>query len=175
MGGLASNLQRAKAACAHVKRKLPRGAGNRPDGSSDAEACVLWVRENMVSAKDWVPHLASRAVQYGCGNCGEQAALAFMYLKQQGVRPLDYMNLYDPEGKAIHSFVAIEFEGEGEESSGWGTHAVICDPWDDSQSYPAWKSDVHDAVRGKLLGQIAVPGVMGDRPGMAVATWSPVG
>lgn len=61
MGGLSSNLQRAKAAVSYVRRKLPRGAGNRSDGSSDARACVVWVRENMVSAEDFVPHLAVRA------------------------------------------------------------------------------------------------------------------
>ena len=142
MGGLSSNLQWAKKACAHVKRKLPRGAGNRPDGSSDAAACVLWVRENMVDAADWVPHLASRAEQYGCGNCGEQAAVAFMYLKRNGVRSLDYMNLNDPQGEAIHSFVVIGFQGEGEETSGWGPHAVICDPHDNGQSYAAWQIEM---------------------------------
>ena len=71
MGGLSSNLQQAKAAVAYVKQKLPRGAGNRSDGSSDAKACVLWVRENMVCADDFVPHLAVRAEQIGCGNCGD--------------------------------------------------------------------------------------------------------
>jgi hypothetical protein len=40
-------------------RKLPRGAGNRSDGSSDARACVVWVRENMVSAEDFVPPCAA--------------------------------------------------------------------------------------------------------------------
>ena len=142
MGGLSSNLQWAKKACAHVKRKLPRGAGNRPDGSSDAAACVLWVRENMVDAADWVPHLALRAEQYGCGNCGEQAAVAFMYLKRNGVRSLDYMNLNDPQGEAIHSFVVIGFQGEGEETSGWGPHAVVCDPHDNGQSYAAWQIEM---------------------------------
>jgi hypothetical protein len=142
MGGLSSNLQWAKRACAYVKRNLPRGAGNRPDGSSDAAACVLWVRENTVCAEDFIPHLAERAIQNGCGNCGEQAAVAFVYLKRQGVRPLDYMNLNNPQGRAIHSFVTIGFVGQGEESSGWGPHAVVCDPWDDSQAYAAWKIEM---------------------------------
>lgn len=139
MGGLSSNLQQAKAAIAHVKRKLPRGAGNRSDGSSDAAECVLWIRENMVSAAEWVPHLAARAEQMGCGNCGEQAAVAYMFLKKRGVRPLNYMNLNNPAGKAVHSFVVIAFEGDSETQSSWGENAVICDPWDDSQAYAAWK------------------------------------
>jgi hypothetical protein len=139
MGGLASNMQRAKEAVAHVRRKLPRGAGNRSDGSSDARACVLWVRENMVSAADWVPHLAQRAAQYGCGNCGEQAAVAFMYLKGRGVRSLDYMNLNNPNGTAIHSFIVIGFDADNGSSSGWGDGAVVCDPWDEGQAYAAWK------------------------------------
>ena len=140
MGGLSSNLQQAKAAVAYVRRKLPRGAGNRSDGSSDAAACVLWVRQNMVSAEDFVPHLAVRAEQTGCGNCGEQAAVAYMYLKKRGVQPLDYMNLNGPSGKAVHSFVVIGYE---QEPGTWGEHAVICDPWDDGQSYAAWKIDMN--------------------------------
>jgi hypothetical protein len=143
MGGLSSNLQQAKAAVAYVKQKLPRGAGNRSDGSSDAKACLLWVRENMVCADDFVPHLAVRAEQMGCGNCGEQAAVAYMFLKKRGVRSLDYMNLNDPSGDAVHSFVVIGFQGAGATSSGWGESAVICDPWDGGQVYAAWKIDMN--------------------------------
>ena len=58
------------------------------------------------------------------------------------MRPLDYMNLYDPQGEAIHSFVTIGFEGEGGDSSGWGQHAVICDPHDKGQYYAAWKIEM---------------------------------
>ena len=139
MSGMSANIDRAKKAIAYVKSKLPRGAGNRSDGASDAKDCVLWVRENMVSAEYWVPHLAQRATQAGCGNCGEQAAIAFVILQKRGVRPLDYVNLNNPEGRAVHSFVMIGFEGTQSDSSGWGTEAVICDPWDDGQAYAAWK------------------------------------
>lgn len=137
MTGLASNLQQARAAIAYVKRKLPRGAGNRPESPPDGAACVRSVRDGMPPMSYWVSHLAQHAIQAGCGNCGEQAAVAYVFLQQRGILPLDYMNLYDPQGVAVHSFVVIEFSGEGDSSSGWGENAVICDPWDEAQAYSA--------------------------------------
>lgn len=137
MTGLASNLRHARAAIAYVKHQLPRGAGNRSDSPPDGRACVQSVRDSMVSTTYWIPHLAQRAIQVGCGNCGEQAAVAYVFLQQRGVLPLDYMNLYDPQGGAVHSFVVIEFAGADDSSSGWGESAVICDPWDDEQAYAA--------------------------------------
>src|SRR5438105_29150 len=47
---------------------------------------------------------AAKAADLGCGNCGEQAAVAFMYLKDAGVRPLDLMAYQDP---GDHAFVVI--------------------------------------------------------------------
>src|SRR5262245_46649636 len=144
MSGLAFNLEYARRAVYHVQQHLPRGAGNRPESPPDGNACVRYVRGTMVCTADFIPHLARRAVETGCGNCGEQAAVAFMYLLGVGARPLDYMNLDNADGIAIHSFVVIDFccEGDGM-SCNWGPSAVICDPWDDGQAYPAWQISQH--------------------------------
>src|SRR5580692_10984464 len=125
MSGLSDNLQSAKRAVAYVQQQLPRGSGNQSDSPTDGRACVRYVRSTMVCTADFIPHLAARAVEVGCGNCGEQAAVAFMYLLGLGVRSLDYMNLSDGAGTPIHSFVVIAFTPAGDgASSGWGPDAV---------------------------------------------------
>jgi len=138
--GLCYNLQVAQKAVDHVRRQLPRGSGNQNDSPSDGAACVTHVRDTMVSTADFIPHLARRASEVGCGNCGEQAAVACMYLLGLRVRSLDYMNLYSADGTAIRSFVVIDFTPEGDgNSSGWGSEAVVCDPWDCNHVYPAYQ------------------------------------
>jgi hypothetical protein len=141
MSGLSYNLQIARRAIEYVRQQVPRGSGNQSDSPSDGRACVRFVRQTMVCAADFIPHLARRAVEVGCGNCGEQAAVAFMYLLGLGARPLDYMNLYNTDGAATHSFVVLDFAGDSGngQSSGWGPSAVVCDPWDDGQAYAAWQ------------------------------------
>ncbi len=140
MGGLSLNLRVAKEAIGFVARKMTIGAGNKPDSASDAAACVAFGRSTMVSTPNFIPHLAARAVANGCGNCGEQAAVAYMFLFRRGTRPLDYMYLDDPSGVTVHAFAVIGFSPDGEDdASGWGKEAVVCDPWDDGQAYPAWQ------------------------------------
>lgn len=73
--------------------------------------------------------IAALAKQYGCGNCMEMAAMAFMYLYRLKVRPLDYMALNYP---ADHAFVVIGRKGSEEDDNhggNWGKNAVVCDPW----------------------------------------------
>jgi hypothetical protein len=130
----------AEEAVAYVSKKLWRGAGNRPDSPPDGGACVAYGRSTMVSTSNFIPHLAQRAIADACGNCGEQAAVAYMFLLRRGARPLDYMYLNNSGGTPIHSFVLMAFTPDGEdEASGWGKDAVVCDPWDDGQAYPAWQ------------------------------------
>jgi hypothetical protein len=66
---------------------------------------------------------------YGCGNCGEQSAIAFMFLKKQNTFPLDWMHVNDYE----HAFVIIGRQRGSSASNPltWGEVAVICDPWRD--------------------------------------------
>jgi peptidoglycan hydrolase-like protein with peptidoglycan-binding domain len=75
---------------------------------------------------DWVRLVAEGAKKNKCGNCGENSALAFMWLYDQGVRPIDWMNL----AEADHAFVVIGRKpGKATDWKGWGPDAVVCDPW----------------------------------------------
>jgi hypothetical protein len=139
MSGLCFNLQLARAAVEYVRRQLPRGPGNQPGSPPDGRACVQYLRDTTVCAVNFIPRLARRAVEVGCGNCGEQAAVAFMYLLARGARPLDYLSLLGSHGHAVHAFVVLAFCPEDDTSSSrWGPDAVICDPWE-GRAYPAWQ------------------------------------
>lgn len=93
----------------------------RPD--TDAAYAALGSSANPI---DWVRLVAEGAKKNKCGNCGENSALAFMWLYDQGVRPLDWMNL----GSADHAFVVIGRKpGAAANWQAWGKDAVVCDPW----------------------------------------------
>ena len=82
-----------------------------------------------VTSLEDIKALAKLTERYGCGNCGELTAVAFMFLYNKGVRPLDYMALSDP---ADHAFVVIGRGGSRADDSvggNWGDAAVVCDPW----------------------------------------------
>ena len=76
----------------------------------------------------WITEAAYKLAKYGCGNCGEQTAYAMVLLYQQGVRPLDYMEISGGD----HAFLVIGSQDRGPASSfeSWGDSAVVCDPWD---------------------------------------------
>lgn len=139
MGDVTSNLRYARDAITYVQKKLYRGAANQSDSTEDGKACVDYIRGSYLSANPSVkiPYVAQQAEAAGCGNCGEQAAVAFVYLNRRGINPLTYMNLLDGTGVAIHSFVVIGTDFTDGEASGWGDDAVICDAWDSAQTYPA--------------------------------------
>lgn len=91
---------------------------------------------------------AALAAAYGAGNCAEQAALAFIYLRDKGIFPLDYM--FKPNWAPFldfggHAFVVIGRK-EGSDAanpSTWGELAVIADPHETETAYPASKIDQH--------------------------------
>jgi hypothetical protein len=139
MSDLTSNLRYARDAVSYVQKKLYRGAANQADSTDDGKACVDYIRGSYLSANPSVkiPYVAQQAEAVACGNCGEQAAVAFVYLNRRGINPLVYMNLLDATGVAIHSFVVIGTDFTDGDASGWGDEAVICDAWDSAQVYPA--------------------------------------
>lgn len=89
--------------------------------------------------KDYYPTLrqiAHAAKRMGAGNCGEHAAVAFVYLHEAWrIKPLDYMT-YERPGD--HAFVVIGRDGRSQPSDyhNWGQEAVVCDPWDE-KAFPA--------------------------------------
>lgn len=90
---------------------------------------------HMAPAGEQIRIAALWAEQHGCGNCGEQAALAYQWLLEQKVSPLEYMNLARPKD---HAFVVLGRVPGSQISnpSTWGPAAVVCDPWK-YKAYPA--------------------------------------
>lgn len=70
---------------------------------------------------------ANLAKKYGCGNCGENSILAFMFLYDMGIRPIDRMSL---DEASDHAFVVIGRQNaDPNDWENWGPAAVICDSW----------------------------------------------
>ncbi len=150
-------LSAAVIANEYVKNKLTIGASNklRPDfwkawkcsGSLvnkgemreyvDQEVDKAFASETASSELDfrikaqkiYLEKSAEGAALYGCGNCGEQSALAFVYLRGQKTFPLDWMEVNDYQ----HAFVIIGRKrgSDPKNYATWGDDAVICDPWRD--------------------------------------------
>jgi hypothetical protein len=73
-------------------------------------------------------HVA-KAKQRKVGNCGENSMMAFLFLYDMGVRPIERMGV-DQD----HAFVVIGRPSGNpnevlEDPEAWGPHAVVCDPW----------------------------------------------
>lgn len=166
------NFAAAQQAIRHVRRQLPRRDANQrlqPRLDVDRNRFPMWitgrleqlwvlnVESEMVqqSIADWpmstrTHRLANEAMRNGGGSAAEQAIVAFAYLLQLGIRPLDYMHTSGRE----HAFVVIgrvppvmdglrehKNDDQGVEimltpneaiveikPETWGVDAVVCDP-----------------------------------------------
>ena len=134
----ALNITKAKATVKYVEGKMTVGAGNKwGDVFSSwlsSPFCVARVRNQPTDNTTYVPFLrsvANNAIKEGCGNCGEQAAIAFIHLLDQKVGPIDYMT----RTNADHAFVVIGRTGPVENYAAWGENAVVCDPWHGKSYY----------------------------------------
>ncbi len=137
------NLLLAFEALAHVRKVFTLGAANKftdvVSSLGKSFLCVVASRSVEISAppenlgndpgaatmfRTW----AAKAEELGCGNCGEQAAVAFMYLADKGVRPLDYMAFVEP---GDHAYVVIGRSSQSNASDykSWGEETVVCDAW----------------------------------------------
>jgi hypothetical protein len=79
--------------------------------------------------KEHIEFSAQTAEACGLGNCWEQASIAFVYLRDHGASPIDFMFFTAPGYD--HAFVII---GRAQFSNfsnlrTWGPNAVWCDPW----------------------------------------------
>ena len=94
---------------------------------------------------------AEYAEKFGCGNCEEQSALTFRFLKDRGVKPLD---LVKQEGWAFgfgnHAFVILGRDGKTKigEVSTWNTEVVWCDPYENEMG---GLDKIKDRFEGKDL------------------------
>jgi hypothetical protein len=146
------NLEFAKDAVKFVKQELPWGADNKDIDVSrrsynQSIECVEPMRkkvrlrlEQCVSRENFVRIKAQGAREARCGNCGEQSAVAFVFLLDKGVRPVEWFKFSDID----HAFVVIGRLENSKENDpyDWGPNAVICDPWYE-KAYPASELRTH--------------------------------
>jgi hypothetical protein len=136
----------AKAAVQYVKSYMKVGAANKAsdiigsrlgspiavsDMRGEADSLMYdgdsWLAfrgpHNKVDVRAWL------AKEHGAGNCGEQSALAFVYLRERGVFPLDWCQFLKPHRD--HAFVILNAKAEirSNNFSEWSKGAVLCDPW----------------------------------------------
>ncbi len=85
------------------------GASNTTTSSSAAKICVADMRSGQSSAVaglsmlDKLRHIARAASNAGCGNCGEHAAITFLYLYDRGLRPVEFATLSNGD----HAFAML--------------------------------------------------------------------
>lgn len=139
-------LSEAKIALRYTKNALPLGAA---DNVSDQLRTGFTVNlallpsrgfKNMGSAINAVFGVEESAIQYyrrvayfaeeyGVGNCQEQAAVAFCYLVNRGVKPVELMY------RTNHLFVIVgrgpspRDAGSPDDPTTWANHCWVCDPW----------------------------------------------
>jgi hypothetical protein len=140
-------IKMAKEACAHVHKVCPHGSANRcngrtPEGQALAEVALrrekadfdLQVQHIQNSATlsknqkslEIIQLLADIAHRARAGNCQEMAAVAFLYLKERNVAPIEMVSI--PK----HTYIIV---GRSPKTpinchEDWNDEAVICDPWD---------------------------------------------
>jgi len=90
---------------------------------------------------------AYHAVSNGCGNCGEQSAIAFVHLRDKyKMLPIDWMQI----DSFAHGFVVLGRIGvtNPADASTWNDEAVICDPYYGE----ACAARASSRLRGKTIG-----------------------
>lgn len=163
------NLANAQDAVRYVRGKMDIGTSNKflPNlwGFPARTLCVAESRDHMVKdlksqqkdlardggdpLKAMVDTWAYWAGGYGCGNCGEHSAMAFVYLRDRlRVFPLDWMQINRWE----HGFVVIGRAGvtNPADSSTWNGEAVVCDPYKNE----CWAASACTWIRKREIGLI---------------------
>lgn len=136
----------AKEACAYVYKICPLGSANRCNGigpgtRESAESAlireksdfdqqvkaILAVSEHSAQEKylSIIRLLADVAQKAKAGNCQEMAAVAFLFLMEQGIAPIEMVCV------PTHTFVVIgrDPELDIDDPGCWNQETVICDPW----------------------------------------------
>ncbi|KTC87695.1 MULTISPECIES: hypothetical protein [Legionella] len=131
----------ALSACDHVHEQCPWGSTNRDnskffDGREEAirrlnqtnrdQRLAAIEEKNSEEAKfKIVQLLALIAREAGAGNCQEMAALAFLYLREQGITHLELVSI------PTHNFVVLGRDTDTPINAPqkWNKEAIICDPW----------------------------------------------
>ena len=163
-------------AVAYVKSKLRFGPANnplklQPDLVSQLKAMGALLRtrdgedkslaDGFVNPADSLrvaQAFADNAERYGGGNCGEHAASAYLWLRRNGVFPIDWIKFTNKD----HSFVVIGRSDAGKYTprdipkQPWFPDAVICDAYFGRCNYwSALLAEYDPTVMASLLHQEA--------------------
>jgi hypothetical protein len=172
---LEQNMAAAWEAVRFVKGKMRLGARNQlgdlfrssfasidciSDLRSDVDTYAstldnLFSQNERAAVERIAEYTASAAAHYGCGNCNEQAALAFVYLRDKKVFPIDWVDKLGVAGGGLggHSFVVVGRIAAKTKPGEWGPTAVICDPHETATAFPASEIEQH-WPRATLKGKI---------------------
>lgn len=80
------------------------------------------------TSEERIQKLADVGRQTRTGNCSELSAIAFQYLQQRGVAPLEYFAMW--RGSWSHAFLVLNRDASipVEDFGRWSYDAVLCDP-----------------------------------------------
>jgi len=163
-----------KGAFDHVKSRIRLGASNDPlnrNGWRTPEGRYSIADESVVSIcvgrmrQDWLTssadpatsplqRLLSRAdmaAKAGCGNCGEQASLAFAWLMRYRATPVEYMTISNGD----HAFCVLNRDKRTDVTNPdqWNEASVYIDPW---RSLISFGRDMARRNRGDWFGRGSV-------------------
>src|SRR5262249_52273779 len=71
---------------------------------------------------------ALQALQARAGNCSELSAVAYKFLDEAGVRPLERVYLAAP-GDHVFTVLGRDPWSDLQDVRTWGCNAFVCDPW----------------------------------------------
>ena len=187
MGQFEVNLAAALEAVRFVKGKMKYGAKNKVKdliksrgesldcvdtlrglaSTREAEILTNYADNAHAGAEREAELNAMLAAKLGCGNCNEQASLAFIYLRDKGVFPIDLINKEnDFLNYGGHSFVVIGRIDKMIKPADWGGDAVICDPHGSETAFPASQFEQY-MPRAKLFGKLR----LGCRSDSTIKVW----
>lgn len=163
---MARHLAEARLAVHEVKRATPLKTYNKMrDTTSQPEMLPFRIlmrgaqvlRENLEVAKlppdasyeRKIEILAEAGRRGMSGNCAEMAAIAFVVLRDRGVRPLEFMQFLDMN----HAFVILGRPAETQVSNfaSWAPASVVCDPWYGAADVATQLQEWHRQTRCELL------------------------
>lgn len=143
----AGYMMQANAANAYVKQKMVYGSSNdlskitgpvafvknigvgfmNQMARSDADLEVNQLKVADYNTRKQMEIWADKAEKYGAGNCGEQSAIAFQYLRKRNVEPITWTRW----SVGNHAFLLLgkPVSGTIRNAKEWVNGVVICDPW----------------------------------------------
>jgi hypothetical protein len=135
---LKNNLKWAQLAVDYAIKMTPVGSSNKfgdvAYSLGGSVGCVIGMRlelavfgKNSGKRLEYIRERAEKAKRTHCGNCGELSALAFIFLYDNGVRPIDVMEIANGD----HNFVVVGRQKTRDISDPktWGPRSAISDPW----------------------------------------------